>query len=203
MGFRSGWLWVVVLVVAGLAVPLLIFLPGRTRGVDQPWEHLPERIPHKDHSALLKGPFTDGPSVTRACLECHAEAAHEVMQTAHWNWERDPVAVSWRDEPVAVGKKNVINNFCIGVQSNWEACTSCHAGYGWKDDGFDFSEEMSVDCLVCHDQSGLRCDRPQSSPGGYRRSLGAPCERPPAHEGTASWSPDGAVTSVGVGVKRA
>jgi octaheme c-type cytochrome (tetrathionate reductase family) len=59
-----------------------------------------------------------------------------------------------RDEPVTIGKKNQINNFCIGIQGNWSGCTSCHAGYGWSDANFDFSQVENVDCLVCHDQSG-------------------------------------------------
>ena len=33
-------------------------------------------------------------------------------------------------------------------------CTSCHAGYGWKDKNFDFSSENNVDCLACHDTTG-------------------------------------------------
>jgi octaheme c-type cytochrome (tetrathionate reductase family) len=53
-----------------------------------------------------------------------------------------------------MGKKNVINNFCISVQSNWSGCTSCHVGYGWVDDSFDFEDPKRVDCLVCHEQSG-------------------------------------------------
>jgi octaheme c-type cytochrome (tetrathionate reductase family) len=62
--------------------------------------------------------------------------------------------VAGRDEPISTGKKNTINNFCIGIQSNWPGCTSCHAGYGWEDANFDFDNEENVDCLVCHDQSG-------------------------------------------------
>ncbi|PID78599.1 cytochrome C, partial [bacterium DOLZORAL124_64_63] len=47
-----------------------------------------------------------------------------------------------------------LNNFCIAVDSNWPRCTSCHAGYGWKDASFDFENENNIDCLVCHDQTG-------------------------------------------------
>jgi octaheme c-type cytochrome (tetrathionate reductase family) len=53
-----------------------------------------------------------------------------------------------------IGKRNVINNFCIGVEGNWPRCTSCHAGYGWVDENFDFNKQENVDCLVCHDQAG-------------------------------------------------
>jgi len=38
--------------------------------------------------------------------------------------------------------------------SNEARCTSCHAGYGWKDDSFDFTDQTRIDCLVCHDTTG-------------------------------------------------
>ncbi|MCD6292619.1 MAG: tetrathionate reductase family octaheme c-type cytochrome [Deltaproteobacteria bacterium] len=37
---------------------------------------------------------------------------------------------------------------------NWCRCTSCHAGYGWKEKNYDFTVEENVDCLVCHDTTG-------------------------------------------------
>ena len=42
----------------------------------------------------------------------------------------------------------------MAVSSNWCRCTSCHAGYGWKDANYDFSSQENVDCLVCHDTTG-------------------------------------------------
>jgi hypothetical protein len=42
----------------------------------------------------------------------------------------------------------------MAITSNWCRCTSCHAGYGWKDDAFDFSDASRIDCLVCHDTTG-------------------------------------------------
>ena len=41
------------------------------------------------------------------------------------------------------------------MKSNEARCTSCHAGYGWVDDNFDFDNPENIDCLVCHDQTGL------------------------------------------------
>jgi len=38
--------------------------------------------------------------------------------------------------------------------SNWCRCTSCHIGYGWKDESFEFSNPERIDCLVCHDTTG-------------------------------------------------
>ena len=42
----------------------------------------------------------------------------------------------------------------MSIKSNEARCTSCHAGYGWKDKNFDFTSEKNVDCLVCHEQTG-------------------------------------------------
>ncbi len=103
----------------------------------------------------MEGPYEFGQEVTQACLECHEDAAFQVMQTAHWTWESDPVELPGRSEPVTIGKKNQINNFCIGIQGNWPKCTSCHIGYGWEDADFDFSNQENVDCLACHDNSGV------------------------------------------------
>jgi octaheme c-type cytochrome (tetrathionate reductase family) len=107
--------------------------------------------PVEDHQDI-EGPFTDGPSVTATCLECHDDVAHDFMKTEHWTWE--PMQDVIGKGQVPLGKKNTINNFCVAVSSNWPRCTSCHAGYGWKDASFDFTNPENIDCLVCHDQTG-------------------------------------------------
>jgi len=131
-----------------------IFGRSEERNRETPWKKVPPSRVHTDHTHLLQGPFPDGPSVTAACLTCHPNAAHDVMKTSHWSWLGSEVKVAGRAEPVRVGKKNLLNNYCIGIPSNWERCTSCHAGYGWKDDTFDFTRQENVDCLVCHDTTG-------------------------------------------------
>lgn len=150
------YIWVIGLIVTLLivVVPILLFVSGEAEATEDPWVNLPQRVPHVDHTDLLTSPYETGSDVTRACLECHEDAAHEVAQTVHWTWESEPVLLEGRDEPVTIGKKNSINNFCIGIQSNWTGCTRCHAGYGWEDADFDFSNEDNVDCLVCHEQTG-------------------------------------------------
>jgi hypothetical protein len=108
--------------------------------------------PHLDHTAFFKTPMTSGPEVTARCLECHPKAAAEVMKTGHYTWlsgdeQRD-------GKLVRIGKRNLINNFCISVISNWASCTRCHAGYGWTDANYAFDQQDSVDCLVCHEGTG-------------------------------------------------
>ena len=123
-----------------------------------------------DHS-FIEGPFESGPEVTKTCLQCHDDASAQVMKTTHWTWETEQIVDG---KPVKRGKKNVLNNFCISVKSNEPRCTSCHVGYGWSDDSFDFSDATRVDCLVCHDTTGT-----------YRKP-GAGAGRPAGYTGKAS-----------------
>ena len=104
-----------------------------------------------DHSqfGVLEGPFESGQEVTQACLSCHTEAAEQVQRSIHWTWRYEQPETGQ-----ALGKRNVVNNLCIGLAGNYPRCTSCHTGYGWEDADFDFSAEERVDCLVCHDTTG-------------------------------------------------
>ena len=146
---------VAVLSLVAAAALLLILLPAEgSPPRDDPWARVPVSPNHVDHKGFYPEPFADAHAVTKACLHCHPDSAKEVMATSHWNWAGQIVKLPGREEILAVGKRNLINNFCIGIQSNWPRCTSCHAGYGWKDDSFDFTNELNVDCLVCHDTTG-------------------------------------------------
>jgi octaheme c-type cytochrome (tetrathionate reductase family) len=153
--FKYVWLVGLAVTLLIVAVPIVIFAsPGEEQG-SSPWDYVPEQAAHTDHTNLMEGPYASGQEVTAACLECHSDAAAQVMDTVHWTWQADPVEVDWSDELVSTGKANLLNNFCIGIQSNWQGCTSCHAGYGWDSaDYFANATEDDVDCLVCHDQSG-------------------------------------------------
>ena len=121
-----------------------------------------------DHSKFeqLKVKFESGPEVTRACLECHTAAASQIHKTKHWTWEYDNPATGQR-----LGKRHVINNFCIAAAPNIASCSSCHIGYGWKDETFDFTSQESVDCLVCHDTTGEYSRAVLRHPGKRRPKL--------------------------------
>lgn len=146
---RFRWLLGLLLILVVLVAAIAFFLPNAAAESD-PWAYIAQRPPHVDHVDLMKGQYAAGQDVTRACLECHPDAATQLMSTTHWTWEGEPVDVPWRDETVTIGKKNQINNFCIGTQGNEKKCMSCHAGYGWTDDDFDFENPLNVDCLACH-----------------------------------------------------
>ncbi len=107
----------------------------------------------EDHSEYMEGPFTSPQEVTETCLMCHDGLDQDIMRTRHWNWLGDEF-VNKEGATMRLGKQNLINNYCISLSSNWARCTSCHIGYGWKDDTFDFTDGNNIDCLICHDQTG-------------------------------------------------
>ncbi|MFW5709434.1 MAG: tetrathionate reductase family octaheme c-type cytochrome [Chloroflexota bacterium] len=162
---RQRYIWVFGLMGTGFIIlgSILLLATPNTGQTSDPWSNVPVRSPQTDHSDLISEPFETGEEVTLRCLECHEDAAHDVMQTTHWTWQAPPVDVEWSEEPVSIGKTNTINNFCIGVQSNIAGCSRCHSGYGWVDEEFDFSQQSQVDCLVCHDQTGTYV----KASGGY------------------------------------
>lgn len=104
-----------------------------------------------DHTKFeeLKDPFMSGPEVTKACLKCHTEAGQQFMKNIHWTW-------SYQNKKTGqlLGKKHLVNTFCTNARGNEGMCAQCHAGYGWKDETFDFKNENNVDCVVCHDRTG-------------------------------------------------
>lgn len=144
--------------------------------------------PTMDHSlfAPLKGPFESGPDVTAACLICHPQAAAEIQQTIHWTWEYQNEATGQ-----TVGKRHVINNYCVATATNEPRCTSCHAGYGWRDDTFDFAEPTNIDCLVCHDTTGTYKKFPTAA--------GHPAYEPMEFDGKTWEPPDLAAVAQAVG----
>ncbi len=116
-------------------------------------EYLMPHVSSVDHSkfAQLQKEFKTPQEVTMTCLSCHTERHKEVMASSHWNWER--LSYVQGRGVSSSGKKNVLNNFCIGSQSNEQACAKCHIGFGMSDNHFDFNNASNVDCMVCHDTS--------------------------------------------------
>jgi octaheme c-type cytochrome (tetrathionate reductase family) len=90
---------------------------------------------------------------TKTCLMCHEEEGTQMLDSAHFKWE-GPIENAVGLEGGSHGKNDLINNFCIAIATNEARCTQCHAGYGYKDASFDFTNPENVDCLVCHDQTG-------------------------------------------------
>ena len=90
---------------------------------------------------------------TESCLNCHGKIGDDLITTAHFKWQGVASNIEGFEGGIH-GKKDILNNFCIAIPTNEGRCTQCHAGYGYADAGFDFSDRDNVDCLVCHDQTG-------------------------------------------------
>ena len=117
--------------------------------------------PSVDHSkfALLQQKFSTPQEVTKACMACHNMTAHQVMNSNHWNWEREEY-IEGRGI-VYLGKRNAINNFCIGTKGNEKSCAKCHIGYGMDDKGKVYTDSTNIDCLVCHDNTETYVKAPE------------------------------------------
>jgi octaheme c-type cytochrome (tetrathionate reductase family) len=144
------WLTGLIVTLTVILVPVIFLWPSAASARGDPWAYITPTPVHTDHKDIMTGPYDTPQEVTKACLECHPDAAKQLMGTTHWTWEGSPVTVPWRNETVTIGKVNQINNFCISAQGNQKKCTSCHTGYGWSEKGYDFTNQKNVDCLVCH-----------------------------------------------------
>lgn len=120
-----------------------------------------------DHNKYLMGQIDRPQAITKKCLSCHKPTALGLVNSSHWTWSglQD---ISGRGT-MEFGKKNAIDNFWIGLSSNWLGCTSCHPGYGWKDNSFDFKKYLNLDCLVCHDSTDTYRKAPEGAgmPEGF------------------------------------
>ena len=112
-----------------------------------------EKNKSADHSkfAILQKDFASPNEITMACLSCHNNSATEIMHTNHWKWSREEY-IEGRGI-VSIGKKNAMNNFCIGVQGSEKSCAKCHIGNGMHEKDFSYDKAEYVDCLVCHDNT--------------------------------------------------
>jgi octaheme c-type cytochrome (tetrathionate reductase family) len=167
---KPYWLLGLIGILAVMLVPLIALWPKSARALDDPWAAVPKHPVHVPHTDIIAGKFKNvdpatltGPDITRACLECHPNAASDIMMTSHWTWQSPEFEIPWRDgETATIGKFNQINNFCISAHGNQKSCMSCHIGYDWQEDenvqdgnyGTNLQKAENVDCLVCHAQSG-------------------------------------------------
>lgn len=142
----------------------------------------PEPVPPitADHSKfdVLKQPFADATEVTSACLTCHTEGARQLHETIHWNWEH-----TFPKSGIQYGKRHIIDNNVLSVASNEAYCATCHNGYGFAGEDFDFNADNHVDCLSCHDTTGTY----DKLPGAAGHLAYEPTEYPPGSGNT--WQP--------------
>ncbi len=150
----------IILVLAAIGIIIISAVTFLTTRSYEPTQlmKLNEEYPKKDSTsvnhrqfAILQKKFHSPQEVTEACISCHTKRDIEVMNSNHWNWERAEYIEG--KGIVYIGKKNAINNFCIGVEGNEQSCAKCHIGYGMTNQGFSYTDPKNIDCLVCHDNT--------------------------------------------------
>ncbi len=123
---------ILVLVAIVIIAGLVIFGKLSTNSIEESQlsqlrdKYSEKHIPSVDHSkfALLQKKFNSVREVTAQCIVCHNKRHTEIMNSNHWNWEKEEY-IEGRGI-VSIGKKNIMNNFCIGTQGNETRCATCH-----------------------------------------------------------------------------
>jgi octaheme c-type cytochrome (tetrathionate reductase family) len=128
-----------------------IYYPTKVEELQEEYKQPEKEVVDHSKFEILDKNFESAHEVTEACVTCHNTRDQEIMQSSHWNWER-PEYIEGRGI-VYLGKKNAVNNFCIGTQTNEQACAKCHIGFGMSEEGFSFTDKKNIDCMVCHDNS--------------------------------------------------
>jgi len=159
---------IIIFTIIGIWKPDKVFHPFNNKNIK-----LAEKVKIPvDHSkyAELQQNFATPQDVTKACLKCHNNIDQQLMTNEHWKWIKNDT-IPGRG-PVKLGKRNLLNNFCIGTGSNEKLCTMCHAGYGFQAKTFDPTKTENMDCIVCHDNTGTYhksnvCSHPTQTGYGY------------------------------------
>lgn len=98
------------------------------------------------------------------CLRCHADEAHEVFGSSHYQWQGpDPFMLNLPNanrsklsliNPSIAGG---VNSYCGNIVGNWGGCSSCHIGRGTEPSATESTAQLeNIDCLLCHQKAYKR-----------------------------------------------
>jgi Ni/Fe-hydrogenase subunit HybB-like protein len=133
-----------------------------------------------DHGRLVRlEPGSSLADVTAECVRCHAREARDLARTAHWNWSGPAPALAGAGHARAPGLLQVVDGYSVsllpelvdsapfhvvlpGWSVPWQRRQATGAA-GWpSDEATTMPSAMAgMDCLVCHDGTGLH--RPDAS----------------------------------------
>jgi hypothetical protein len=140
---------------------------GYTLAYANPALHLNGKV-DLDHAGVMTETFTTGPQVTAKCLGCHPNQADDVLGSVHFTWLGSSAMTGGALPQTNIGKRNLVNNFCVAVPSNEARCLQCHPSYSaaptkdaqgavqpntgpmylWASN--PAVDKTKIDCLICH-----------------------------------------------------
>jgi len=92
--------------------------------------------------------------VTSQCLNCHPDTAHDILDSAHWNWKGLTPSIQGHEHSTSIGLLQVMDNYTITMLPELVDSRSFHIGYSPAASAIDFNNAENIDCLVCHDTTG-------------------------------------------------
>lgn len=113
--------------------------------------HTATAAPPLAHTQIL-GPFVQVQDVTAACLVCHPKQGEDILHSSHWTWKRQRLIDG---EQQTFSKNNGLTTFAIAAGANPSQCLTCHISTNLLDERFDPTAPVNIDCLVCHDSTGM------------------------------------------------
>ncbi len=139
----------------------------------------PSLVKHTVFTAASLATVSAGPQVTKSCVLCHKTQANDVLGSMHFTWQ----GTSAMTGQTKLGKRNLINDFCVSIPSSESRCLQCHPSFGQppvKDSngvvqvntgpmynwlGNPAIDKSRIDCLVCHTNLGI--SKYTKSPAGF------------------------------------
>ena len=112
----------------------------------------PSAAPATEAHLNIQGSFSTLVEVNRACIKCHKQQVEDIKKTVHWTWLRNRKI---NGKTVLSSKNDDLSRFAIAAKNNPEVCHRCHIGT-FPGRPFLFNDvKQPVNCLVCHDTTGL------------------------------------------------
>ena len=100
----------------------------------------------------IQGPFSSLAEVNMACMKCHRQQVEDIKKSVHWTWQRKRTI---NGKTVLSTMDSDLSRFAIVAKNNQKVCYRCHIGT-FPGRPFLFnSNNQPVNCLSCHDTTGL------------------------------------------------
>ncbi len=100
----------------------------------------------------IQGPFSSLLEANRACMKCHQQQVDDIKKSVHWTWQRKRTI---NGKMVLSTLNSDLSRFAIAAKNNPDVCHRCHIGTFPGNPFLLTTTNQPVNCLICHDTTGL------------------------------------------------